>query len=930
MTVDTESAGHQEGPGRRPRVPPHQPPARLPGVRQGRRVPAAGPDDRLRPGREPLRRGEAALREADPDQRPGAARPRALHPLRPLHPLRQGGGRRPADPLHRPGQRDPGQHLPRPPVRLVLQRQHRADLPGRRAHRHAVPVQGPPVGPRAGRVHLHDLLGRLPHRRRSPRRNEVLRYQRRRHRPGQLGLAVRQGPLRLRGRQLRRPPRRPAGARRGDAAARGRRWSDALRRAADGHRGRPRRRRPAGIGVLGGARLTNEAAYAWAKLAKGVLGTDNVDAQLGDGLPAELVLGLPRATIDEVCAPAARSLLLGPDLKEELPVLFLRLRHAVVERRRHARRARPGGHRPRPRSPRVAPLPARRAPVAAGRRAARRRRSAAGGADADAVAAGRRDAARPTAGHRRRSAGRRWPSPATPSPTPPRVARRRPPRGPVPAGPAPGQRPRRPRHGPGARPAARAGHASTTGADWFGDRWATRARRARASTPPASSQAAADGRIDTLVLLGADPLADFPDRDLADAGLAGARTVIAVDLFLTESAAQADVVLPAAGFAEVDGHDHQPRGPGQRARPEGHAARHRPRRLDDRRRARPPPRRRPRPRVARATSGTRSSAVAPAHAGITARAARAPTAATAWSSRCPRPASTTDAEVAEAAGPTPRPPSRDADVDDGRAPTPRPTATQADARRAPPATPRRARRRASPTPTTTTPRPRPTPPAPSRRRSRPAPCSRFAAPDRRPAPPLDAYSLRLVATRKLYDQGTLVQHSPSLAGLADAAPSCGCNPYDLDRLGVAAGGRVRVTSQPRPRSPCRSCPTPACPRGIGRRRRSTSPAAGADRRSSTPPPPVTDVRVETTCTLIARRSTRCSSGDVDLGRRRSSSCSRSSSPSCSCSSPVMFMIWFERKVIADMQNRIGPNRAGPVRASSRPSPTASSSSSRRT
>ena len=54
--------------------------------------------------------------------------------------------------------------------------------------------------------------------------------------------------------------------------------------ALDAQRARRRRR-------LGGARLTNEAAYAWAKLAKGVIGTDNVDAQLGDGLPADVVLG---------------------------------------------------------------------------------------------------------------------------------------------------------------------------------------------------------------------------------------------------------------------------------------------------------------------------------------------------------------------------------------------------------------------------------------------------------------------------------------------------------------------------------------------------------------------------------------------------------------------------------------------------------------
>ena len=81
--------------------------------------------------------------------------------------------------------------------------------------------------------------------------------------------------------------------------------------------------------LIGGARLTNEGAYAWAKLAKGVVGTDSVDAQLGDGLPAELVLGLPRATIDEACQAPVLVTLAG-DLREELPVLFLRLREAVV------------------------------------------------------------------------------------------------------------------------------------------------------------------------------------------------------------------------------------------------------------------------------------------------------------------------------------------------------------------------------------------------------------------------------------------------------------------------------------------------------------------------------------------------------------------------------------------------------------------------
>ena len=83
--------------------------------------------------------------------------------------------------------------------------------------------------------------------------------------------------------------------------------------------------------MLGGSRLANEDAYAWAKFARTVLRTDNVDAQVGDGLPGDLVASLPRATIDQVC-DASLIVTLAPDIKEELPVLYLRLRHAAVEK----------------------------------------------------------------------------------------------------------------------------------------------------------------------------------------------------------------------------------------------------------------------------------------------------------------------------------------------------------------------------------------------------------------------------------------------------------------------------------------------------------------------------------------------------------------------------------------------------------------------
>jgi len=85
---------------------------------------------------------------------------------------------------------------------------------------------------------------------------------------------------------------------------------------------------PSGVGAIGGAALTNEGQYLWARLLKGVVGTDSVDAQLGDGIDPVLAAALPRATIDDA-ATATTVLVLAGDLEAELPVLFLRLRKAA-------------------------------------------------------------------------------------------------------------------------------------------------------------------------------------------------------------------------------------------------------------------------------------------------------------------------------------------------------------------------------------------------------------------------------------------------------------------------------------------------------------------------------------------------------------------------------------------------------------------------
>ena len=84
-----------------------------------------------------------------------------------------------------------------------------------------------------------------------------------------------------------------------------------------------------GVGAIGGAALTNEGAFAWERFLRGVLGTEHINAQYGDGLDPALLQALPKATIDEAAGAAVVVTLTG-DLREELPILFLRLRESAV------------------------------------------------------------------------------------------------------------------------------------------------------------------------------------------------------------------------------------------------------------------------------------------------------------------------------------------------------------------------------------------------------------------------------------------------------------------------------------------------------------------------------------------------------------------------------------------------------------------------
>ncbi|MEO6627304.1 MAG: NADH-quinone oxidoreductase subunit NuoG [Aquihabitans sp.] len=510
------------------------------------------------------------------------------------------------------------------------------------------------------------------------------------------------------------------------------RWSDALGAAAKAIKTGLDRSGPTGTAVIGGARLTNESAYAWAKLAKGVIGTDSVDAQLGDGLPAAAVAGLPRGTIEDACTPGGTVLVIGSDLKDELPVLFLRIRDGVTRRKvkvvevsprtttlsklsSHSLRSTPGAV-----NELVASIiagegelgPVREALAAGKLTVILGRGSVAEAPDATVAAA--------TALLQ-----------AFPSVTFLSALRRANVHGALDLGLAPGMLPGQ--------------VALAEGRSWFEQAWGQVPAEVGLDTAGILAAAAA-GQIDTLVLLGADPLTDFPDQDLARRGLAGARTIIAVDTFLTPSSSSADIVLPAAGFAEVEGTTTNIEGrisvllqkvtPPGTARPDWMIAAELAFRLG-------------------ADLGVSSAEeiweeieeLSTAHAGLTLAALAANPDGLLAGRGLVDPQETVVADAdADAVS--------DADADaDAALPEDH----------------------------------EPEVPGLSR------PTMVEFEPVTFQAPSLDNYSLRLVTRRKLYDRATSTAHARSLAGLAPG-PMLTANPDDLDRLGVAAGEQVKVTS----------------------------------------------------------------------------------------------------------------------------------------
>jgi NADH-quinone oxidoreductase subunit G len=276
------------------------------------------------------------------------------------------------------------------------------------------------------------------------------------------------------------------------------------------------------LAVVGGANGTNEDAYALSRFAREVLETPNIDCRMDDSLASHfLAATVDRATISDL-DDADTIVVWGPDLKETHPTLYLRARRAAQElgktlvvvhpratglddRATHKLMYRPGGgfalldEIARDRHPEITRALAVDKVVAVV--------GMSGHGDgpllAESVAALVRQKAGTT------------------------------------------------------RILPLASRSNTYGALDMGLAPDLLIGRLNAPKPGKGTrqimEGLSSGEIRGLVLVGADPIRDMPDPRPAVEGLEAAEYVISIDLFVNDSNRDADVILPAAGFAEKEG-----------------------------------------------------------------------------------------------------------------------------------------------------------------------------------------------------------------------------------------------------------------------------------------------------------------------------------------------------------------------------------------
>ena len=292
------------------------------------------------------------------------------------------------------------------------------------------------------------------------------------------------------------------------------------------------------VAALGGARGTNEDAYALSKFMRVAVGSNNLDAQLGDGLEARFLAGLAgRGRIGDL--DSARTILLwGPDLKETHPILYLRVRWAAQElgatlivvhprgtglddRATHKITYRPG----------TGPELLQR--LAAGDGALRAAREAMDEGPLVALVGRPGLAEDPRLAESVAAFARSLGATLLP------LVHRGNTFGALDMGVAPHLL-------PGRIAAPADGDAGELVSTWG----SLPSEPGLGALEIAASSAA--GQIGFLILCGADPARDMVGFDGGTA-LAGAGFVVAIDLFLTDSSRRADVVLPALGFTEKKG-----------------------------------------------------------------------------------------------------------------------------------------------------------------------------------------------------------------------------------------------------------------------------------------------------------------------------------------------------------------------------------------